>query len=163
MKRLLGLIFGIAFVVSGGWSQVAVPNDAPATKEDVEKLLVALQVRERTQDIMENSRKRTKTMMADILRKEVPEASPEQLTQLQDMIKEMIDGVYQDYPIDAVLQDMVPIYQRHLTESDANELIAFYSSPVGRKVLRELPAITAEAMQVSTSHLQPRLEEQSTS
>ncbi len=107
---------------------------------------------------MDSSRKQAKAVAADILNKELPEASKEELTQMQGMINEMVDDIDRDYPMDAILNDMVPIYQRHLTKSDADELIAFYSSPVGQKVLRELPAITSEAMQVSTSYLQPRME-----
>ena len=80
------------------------------------------------------------------------------LSQYQGMINEMINDIDKDYPVDAILNDLVPIYQRHLTKSDCDELVAFYSSPAGQKVLRELPAITSESMQVSTSYLQPRME-----
>jgi len=62
------------------------------------------------------------------------------------MMNEMVDDIDRDYPMDEILNDMVPIYQRHLTKSDSDELITFYSSPVGQKVLRDLPAITSEAM-----------------
>jgi hypothetical protein len=158
VKKALALVFGIMMAVSGLWAQQLPASDAPASKEDIEKLLVALHVHERLQLIMENSRKQTKTMMAEILHKEMPEATQGELSQVQGMVDEMIDGIEKDYPTDAVLQDMVPVYQRHLTKSDSDALIAFYSSPVGQKVLRELPAITSEAMQVSIAHLQPRME-----
>jgi hypothetical protein len=97
-------------------------------------------------------------MVTEILQKELPEATVDERSRLREMADEMIEGVYKDYPIDALLQDMVPVYQRHLTKSDCDQLIAFYSSPVGQKVLRELPAITLEAMQVSSSHMRPRIE-----
>ncbi len=42
---------------------------------------------------------------------------------------------------------MVPAYQKHFTKGDMDALIAFYSTPTGQKVLRELPAVTAEGMQ----------------
>jgi hypothetical protein len=158
MKCLLGIVFGLLLTVSAGWAQQVPPGDVPASKQDIERLFVALHVRERTQLIVENSRKQTKTMLSDILHKELPEASKEEVSQAQGMIDEMVDDIDKDYPIDAILKDMVPVYQRHLTKSDSDELIAFYSSPVGQKVLRELPAITSEAMQVSNSHLQPRME-----
>jgi hypothetical protein len=158
MRCLLGIVLGVLLTISSAWAQQVPSSDVPASKQDIERLLVALHVRERTQLIVENSRKQTKTLLSDILHKELPEASKEELSQLQGMIDEMVDDIDKDYPIDAILQDMVPVYQRHLMKSDSDELIAFYSSPVGQKVLRELPAITSEAMQVSTSHLQPRME-----
>lgn len=43
---------------------------------------------------------------------------------------------------------IVPIYARHLTHDDVKQLIGFYDSPVGRKLISTQPAITAESMQV---------------
>jgi len=56
-------------------------------------------------------------------------------------------------PIDGMLDDMVPVYQKHLTKSDVHEMVSFYSSPTGQKILKEMPAMTTEGMQA----VQPRL------
>ena len=40
----------------------------------------------------------------------------------------------------------VPIYAQHFDESEIDQLIAFYYSPIGRKITRELPAIMSESM-----------------
>lgn len=58
----------------------------------------------------------------------------------------LIDGMYKKMPLDDILQAMVPVYQKHFTKGDVDALIAFYSSPTGQKMVRELPAITSEAM-----------------
>jgi hypothetical protein len=131
MRCLLGVVFGVLLAVSATWGQQVTSSDVPASKQDIERLFVALHVRERQQLILENSHKQAKAMLNEILRKELPEASQEELSQMQKMIDEMIDDIDKDYPMDAILKDMVPIYQRHLTKSDSDQLIAFYSSPVG--------------------------------
>jgi uncharacterized protein len=41
----------------------------------------------------------------------------------------------------------VPVYQKHFTKGDIDTLIAFYSTPTGQKMLRELPEIMSEAME----------------
>lgn len=41
---------------------------------------------------------------------------------------------------------VVPIYDRHLTHQDVKQLIAFYESPVGRKLLGVQPLIVGESM-----------------
>jgi hypothetical protein len=41
---------------------------------------------------------------------------------------------------------VVPIYDRHLTHQDVKQLIAFYESPVGRKLLGVQPQIVGESM-----------------
>jgi hypothetical protein len=43
---------------------------------------------------------------------------------------------------------MVPIYQRHFSATDIEGLLKFYRSPLGRKVITEMPATMAEGMQL---------------
>src|SRR5258708_39633624 len=62
-------------------------------------------------------------------------------------MNEMMDDMMKDMPFDEMMQAMVPSYQKHLTKGDVDSLVAFYSSPTGQKVLRELPAIMGEAME----------------
>jgi hypothetical protein len=49
--------------------------------------------------------------------------------------------------MDEIMDAMVPVYQKHLTKGDIDNLVAFYSTPTGAKLLREMPTIMAEAMQ----------------
>lgn len=41
----------------------------------------------------------------------------------------------------------VPIYQRYLTLDDLKKITAFYQSPVGKKLAKATPVMTAEAME----------------
>jgi hypothetical protein len=59
----------------------------------------------------------------------------------------MMDDLMKGMPWDDMTQAMVPAYQKHFTNGDINNLIAFYSSPTGQKVLQEMPDITSESMQ----------------
>ena len=43
---------------------------------------------------------------------------------------------------------LVPVYKKHLTQSDLKNLIKFYQSPVGQKFAKKTPIITRESMQV---------------
>lgn len=156
--RCLLVALGLLLAVSGVCAQNVPAGADSASTQDIERLMAAMHVHDRVQLIMENSRKQSKTMFEEILRKELPDATKDELVQMQGMIDDMIDYIHKDYPIDAVMHDMVPVYQRHLTKSDAEGLIAFYSSSLGQKLLHELPAITTEAMEVSNAHLEPRME-----
>ncbi len=53
-----------------------------------------------------------------------------------------------------MLDDMIPVYQRHLTKQDVDSMLAFYNTPTGQKLLREQPAMMAEGMQAT----QPRMQ-----
>lgn len=43
---------------------------------------------------------------------------------------------------------LVPIYQKHLTLSEINQMTAFYESPIGKKFAAKTPLIMQESMQV---------------
>jgi len=47
-----------------------------------------------------------------------------------------------------LVEAMVPLYDRHFTESELDDLMAFYSTPTGRKTLVAVPALMQESMAV---------------
>jgi hypothetical protein len=63
--------------------------------------------------------------------------------------KKAMDDLIKNMPIDEISQAMIPAYQQHFTKSDIEAMNAFYSSPVGQKVLEELPAVMQEGMQAA--------------
>lgn len=48
--------------------------------------------------------------------------------------------------INRVVDLILPIYQKHLTEADLQGVIAFYETPVGKKFAEKTPLITQESM-----------------
>ncbi len=47
-----------------------------------------------------------------------------------------------------LLSRMVPIYQKHFTATDVTGLLKFYRSPLGQKVITQMPLTMAEGMKV---------------
>ncbi|MCP4274395.1 MAG: DUF2059 domain-containing protein [Gammaproteobacteria bacterium] len=45
-----------------------------------------------------------------------------------------------------IIELVIPVYQKHLTEQDIKEIIAFYNSAAGKKLIRVQPAIMQESM-----------------
>lgn len=48
---------------------------------------------------------------------------------------------------DGLVEQVVPIYHKHLTHAEIRELIAFYETPIGRKTIAIMPQVVAESMQ----------------
>ena len=46
---------------------------------------------------------------------------------------------------------LVPVYSKYYTESELDELIKFYKTPIGQKVLAVTPEIMRESMQLGQS------------
>jgi hypothetical protein len=43
---------------------------------------------------------------------------------------------------------LAPVYYKHLTLEDLNQIIVFYKTPAGKKMATATPAITQESMQI---------------
>ena len=149
MKKLLGLALFVLVAMAPLTAQSA-GDDTPATKEDVQQLFATMHIREMMRNLMGAMAKQQKQMVHDALRKKAPDISQKDL----DRIDAMFDQILKDFDTDAVLDDMVPVYERHLTKVDIAAMTAFYQTPTGQKMLREQPQMTAEAMQA----IQPRME-----
>jgi hypothetical protein len=48
--------------------------------------------------------------------------------------------------VDDLIDLIVPIYDKHLQHAEVKDLIKFYETPTGRKLVRVLPLITQESM-----------------
>lgn len=76
-------------------------------------------------------------------------------------------GIREEISAEALVDKIVPIYARHYTHDDIKQLIAFYESPIGKKLQEKTPIITQESMQVGETWgreiaimIQARLEEE---
>lgn len=62
--------------------------------------------------------------------------------------KEYWDRVIQMLNEEEFLSLIIPIYDKYYTHEEIRELIAFYKTPVGKKTIEILPALTQESMLV---------------
>ena len=128
--------------------------DGPPTAEQVMKLLELLQVRDSLQVTLEAVKKQMRNSAEDQFREKILNPSPQQLKSLQAIV----DEVFGDISPEDMIKDVVPVYQKHLTRSDVRAMVAFYSSPAGRKILREQPAMVRESMEAAGSGQQKKME-----
>ena len=143
MKRsILGLCF-VIIVAATAFAQPAADATAAPSKDDVLRFMDLMQVRARMVQLVDGMKKGMKRGAEEGFKLKIPAPTPEQTAKLNSVT----DAVFKDFPIDEMIDAMVPIYQKHLTKSDLDAVIAFYSSPVGQKVLKEQPAMMAEGMQ----------------
>jgi hypothetical protein len=145
MKRLLIALACLAFAVSGSVSSLAQNADEPASKDDVILYLRTMHSHDMFQKIMEVQCQNMQELFRDQLLKEKGSVPPEFDTRFKKAMDDLVKGM----PIDQITQAMIPAYQQHFSKSDIAAMNAFYSSPVGQKVLQELPAVMQEGSQAA--------------
>jgi uncharacterized protein len=117
----------------------------PATKDDVIVYLRTMRSHDMFQKMMEMQPQSMQKVLYDQVQQDKGEIPPDFQAHMKKSMDELIKGM----PADEIIQAMIPSYQKHFTRGDIQAMNAFYSSPVGQKVLQELPEVTQEGMQVA--------------
>lgn len=153
--RILGAACVLCLFLSAAVGQVTV-SVAPdaASREDVQRLFAVMNSADQTRRMMSQVMTQMRSMNREQLKKSRPDISEEELARMDRESEELIKS----FSIDEMLNDMIPVYQRHFTKSDIDSLITFYSSPVGQKFLGEMPAVTMETMQVVYPRIRAQVE-----
>jgi hypothetical protein len=135
MKRLLAaLLFAYFSVVSfaqtaaqpGGGAATAAPVH-PATAEQVREYFLLVHLDKSVHGAMEQMLKASRA------------AAP---PYLPDSVWEDMSKTFAAYDL---IGEMVPIYQRHISQEDMAAILAFYHTNSGRRLLEAQPAMVAEA------------------
>ncbi|HEV2960485.1 MAG TPA: DUF2059 domain-containing protein [Candidatus Angelobacter sp.] len=134
----------------------ALPQDA-ATQAEINTLIELTQTRKTMAVALESTKQIMKQAAEENFRKRVPNPTAKQL--------EALNGIYDDIadmPLDEMVNAVISIYQHHFSKTDVEEMIRFYSSPLGQKLLREMPQILQESMQAGAEIQRKRMDELNT-
>lgn len=78
--------------------------------------------------------------MISMMKAQIPNVPEEFWEELQNTFGQTV--------FDDLIEMLVPIYQKHLTQADLESVIQFYNTPAGKKFGSAAPLISAGAMQV---------------
>ena len=152
MKRSI-ILFAICVGLALNVTAQQTGNDAPASREDVERYMQVAHASDMNKQIMQAMSK----SMNDIIHQQAV-SQPNLPPDFEAHMEAIIDDMLKNMPLDDMLQAMVPIYQKHFTHADIETLTAFYSTQTGQKLLHELPAITGELMQAMMPIMQTQMQ-----
>jgi hypothetical protein len=82
--------------------------------------------------------------------------NPENLTAFNKIMDKFMEKAMNIINIDEMIDDVTVVYQRHISRTDVDALIAFYSSPTGQRLLDQQPAIMQEYMPMVMNRVQAR-------
>jgi len=149
MKRWLVVILCLAF--SSVFAQQ--PSD-PATKEDVQKLTELTAARKQFDAVVDMLKLQLPSITDFTVKKQLPNATPGEAARMKEFTDRWIAKMFQRMPYDELMEAIMPAYQHHFSHREVEELIRFYSSPVGRKLIAETPSVMAESMDAMRPILQ---------
>jgi hypothetical protein len=144
-------------------SAIVVPVDQRPTNEQLTRLFEVMRIREQiasTSKMMPQLMQQQFSEQLENMEKEHPE-----LSSMKEEQRQAASGIMQKYMTRAtgvyttneMLADMKAIYQRHLSRSDVDGIIAFYSSPAGQHMLDMVPVIMQEYMPAAMEKMQVKM------
>src|SRR5262245_8089959 len=121
-------------------------------------MMESLHVKETTRQMMAIFPKQMEEMMQASLQKRMGTLKKEDVDRLHQEVTEFTDEVGKNLPIDGMIDDIVPVYQKYFSKEDIDAVVAFYSSTRGQKFLSKATALQAEAMEAMTPRLKEYME-----
>ncbi len=142
MKRFVSILAAVVLFSCIGFAQNSA-DDIPATKADVENYFHLM----KSHDMMKKMMDTMTQTMHQLMHEQYVKHQDELPADYEAKMNAMVGDMFSTMPMDEMMDAMIPAYQKYLTKGDIDNLIAFYSTPTGSKILREMPAILSEAMQ----------------
>ena len=65
-------------------------------------------------------------------------------------VNQEVRGLFEER-IDTLLERVVPVYEKHFSPAEINDLLAFYRTPTGRKAIAAMPAVMGESVAIGQS------------
>jgi hypothetical protein len=127
-----------------------IPIDQQPTKEQLTRLFETMRVRQQVEVVL----KAMPAMIQQQLQEQAKEmaakypasfqSTPEQQAAFEQVMNKYMEKALNIVDINDMLDDMARVYQRHVSRSDVDAFIAFYSSPAGQHLLAAQPIIVQE-------------------
>jgi len=136
------LFMSLPFLSTEAVAQISTASTEPASREDVQNLFAVLNLDRMMKVTMQAAAEQVKTNLPEIMKQQNIEIP-------KDQLDSMTEDMFHDYPMKEVLDSMVPVYQKHLNRTDVANILAFYKSLTGQKMLNEMPEMSKEAMQAA--------------
>jgi hypothetical protein len=143
-------------------ASAVIPLDQQPSKEQLAKLFELIRVRQQVQSLLKMMPAMVQQQMqtqAKAIEAKHPECSlskPENQAAFNKVMNKSMERAFNIVNIDEMFDDMTEVYQRHVSATDVDALIAFYSSSAGQHLLDAQPVIMQEYMPMAMKRVQRR-------
>ena len=142
MKNILVTLLLCLALCAGGLAQNTA--DQPATKADIDRYMETIH----SHEMMVQMVVAMSTPMQKMVHEQYEKNKDRLPADFEARTNKEMEDMLKDLPWNDMLEAMVPAYQKHFTRGDMDALTAFYSSPTGQKVMREMPGLMADSMEI---------------
>lgn len=146
--RYLVLTLSLLFATA---HSAAAQEPSPEFRAHVEQLLKVMGMVDAGKQFVSSM----STMMVDNMRAQMPDLPPRAAAVISEVFTEEFAKMFEGP--ESAIPDFTRIYARYFTDADMTALLAFYSTDLGQKVAKSLPAITRDSAEVGQKWATERL------
>ena len=84
----------------------------------------------------------------ELMLKQIEKEKPDEAQKIRQRVK-----------VDEIIDHLLPVYDRNFTPDELKAFIAFYGSPEGQKLIRAIPELMKESVQVSIKYMEEKFPE----
>jgi hypothetical protein len=132
--------------------------DQPASRQEILRLLEVMRLRQQALDMQSAIQTQLRAMFDQMLQKQGSPLGPEEKKKMQELMSWSFQRSIELYPVDEMISDFVPIYQKHLNRADVQAILDFYASHAGKRLLDKTPALTREGMELVMTKTRARMD-----
>jgi hypothetical protein len=164
MRRLALVLLLLCLSCAAQQTPAAPPPQAAAaeerpSREDILRLFKAVRLEANLEQVQTAVMTSFEEVMRETVEEHAPSMTAEMRTRADAYYARNRERSKKLYPIPEMMEDFVPLYQKHFSKADVEAVIAFYGSPVGQRLLDGQPELMREGMALVMPKLQQRLKQ----
>ena len=168
MKTVILTILTAVVIALAGGSSFAQRQITPEKEALIKELLVVSGSAKNTRDaanlMASFQQSEAEKMISDLadndktMSPEEKEALKKSTVESVSRLTKRLDAFFDELDLEKAINEIaIPVYDKHYSEAEVRELVAFYKSPVGQKVISLAPQLMADMMGGFVEKIAPRL------
>jgi hypothetical protein len=165
-KIVLAACFALSFAIPSAFAQSAAPVDTESAAA-VKELLVAMHYRDSMLQMVAQMQKSLPAMHLQSATASInanqaftEEQKSQAIAKAQrdaEQAAATIGATFDQAMMDNIVTELVPLYARHFTAAEIRQMTAYYNTPVGAKMIRVMPQLAGEMMEITQRVMSPRI------
>ena len=150
MKKMLLVFSVMAVVLSPVFAEEKADKDMAEKVKNIKKMIELTggkaTAKKLMNGMMENMKKMSLKTIDESIENDEFKNDPEMIAVRNEYMGKILDSSMKLYNIDELIDSMIPLYAKYMTNDDILGVIAFYESPAGKHMIEAVPKIMQEYM-----------------
>lgn len=130
--------------------------DAPASDASIREILVAMDAKKLTENVFAQINQTLAPSMQQAIGRPF---TPEEQQVVANLSSNLISSLQQELNWEKLEPLFIEVYRSNFTEAEIRDLVAFYRSPTGATLVKKMPGVMQQSMQIVQQRMIPIMQQ----